>query len=305
MSTHEELSGPALLAHHAGRLHTSVGAAFPGSHAVFRGHDLHRELCGLEWVQLYAFGITGRHITPAQAELVQAMWTHTSYPDARLWNNRVAALAGNARSSASLGMVAGMAVSEATTYGGQATMLCMTFLQNALRQVQAGAALADVVWAETGRSKIYGYGRPINSNDERLPFIMALAERLGLHEQLAGLESRYGARAGLERDIADYVLTGEPRAVLAELKTAVRALGQQLRLCGLPPPLDEEALRAFYAGFSSLPCAVALRWTHVLDAGWNDGAARHHGLAMPDGSRWTCSPPRPNPKPQAPAPSKW
>eukprot|EP01032_Pedospumella_encystans_P027452 gene27452-31029_t len=44
-----------------------------------------------------------------------------------------------------------------------------------------------------------------------------------LHGQLAGLESRYGARAGLERDIADYVLTGEPRAVLAELKTAVRS----------------------------------------------------------------------------------
>jgi hypothetical protein len=103
---------------------------------------------------------------------------------------------------------------------------------------------------------------------------------------LAGLESRYGARAGLERDIAGYVLTGQPRTVPAELKTAVRALGQQLRLCGLPPPLDEEALRGFYAGFSSLPPAVALRWTQVLDAGWNDGAARHHGLAMPDGSHW-------------------
>ena len=257
MSTHEELSGPALLAHHAGRLHTSVGAAFPGSHAVFRGHDLHRELCGLEWVQLYAFGITGRHITPAQAELVQAMWTHTSYPDARLWNNRVAALAGNARSSASLGMVAGMAVSEATTYGGQATMLCMTFLQNALRQVQAGAALADVVWAETGRSKIYGYGRPINSNDERLPFIMALAERLGLHD---------GPHLALALQVEQVLLTRYPQlrmnysalhaSVIADMGMSVREL-QLLRMpifiAGMAPCVTEAAAKPERVLFAT-PC---------------------------------------------------
>lgn len=174
--------GPALLQQFAGRLRTRAGAAFPGSHAVFRGHDLHRDLRHLQWIELYAFGITGRRLSAAQAEMVQALWTHTSYPDARLWNNRVAALAGSARSSAALGLVAGMAVSEARVYGGHAGLMCMAFLQSALAQVQAGASLADVVWTETGRSKIYGYGRPINSTDERLPWIMDLARRLGLHD---------------------------------------------------------------------------------------------------------------------------
>lgn len=259
MSTqlHEVLQGPALLQHHAGRLHTKVGAAFPGSHAVFRGHDLHRDLCSLEWVQLYAYGITGRHLSAEQAELVQAMWTHTSYPDARLWNNRVAALAGNARSSASLAMVAGMAVSEATTYGGQATMLCMTFLQHALRRVQAGEALADVVWEETARSKIYGFGRPINSHDERIPFIMALAERLGLHngphlalawqvEQV--LLSRY---AQLQMNYS-----GLHAAIIADMGMSVREL-QLLRMpifiAGMAPCVVEAAEKPERVLFAT-PC---------------------------------------------------
>lgn len=255
----EVLAGPALLQHHAGQLHTKVGAAFPGSHAVFRGHDLHRELCDLQWVQLYAYGITGRHLTEAQAELVQAMWTHTSYPDARLWNNRVAALAGSARSSASLGIVAGMAVSEATTYGGQATMLCMTFLQHALRQVQAGAALADVVWAETERSKIYGFGRPINSHDERIPFIMALAERLGLHngphlalawqvEQV--LLSRYGQ--------LHMNYSGLHAAIIADMGMSVREL-QLLRMpifiAGMAPCVVEAAEKPERVLFAT-PCSA-------------------------------------------------
>ena len=34
--------GPHVLAAHADVLRTKVGAAFPGSRAVFRGHDLHK-----------------------------------------------------------------------------------------------------------------------------------------------------------------------------------------------------------------------------------------------------------------------
>ncbi|CAN7343576.1 hypothetical protein LJR289_001898 [Pseudoduganella sp. LjRoot289] len=253
------LRGPALLQHHAGRLHTKVGAAFPGSHAVFRGHDLHRELRELEWVQLYAYGITGRHLTPAQAELVQALWTHTAYPDARLWNNRVAALAGSARSSATLGMVAGMAVSEATVYGGQAALLSMSFLQNALRRVQAGEVLADVVWAETARSKIYGYGRPINSTDERLPWIMQLAERLGLHD---------GPHLALAWQVEQVLLTRYTQlrmnytalhaAIIADMGLSVREY-QLLRvpvfIAGMAPCLAEAAEKPEGVLFAT-PCSA-------------------------------------------------
>lgn len=270
------MKGPELLRHHAGRLRTQVGAAFPGSHAVFRGHDLHRELRHLDWVELYAYGVTGRRLTPAQAEMVQALWTHTSYPDARLWNNRVAALAGSTRSSATLGMVAGMAVSEATVYGGQAALLSMTFLQSALVRVQAGELLSDVVWAETQRCHIYGYGRPINSTDERLPWIMALAQRLGLHD---------GAHLKLAFEVEQVLLTRYPQlrmnytalhaALVADMGLSLREY-QLLRvpvfIAGMAPCLAEAAGKPEGVLFAT-PCSgvayagVAPRpWPAMRDA---------------------------------------
>lgn len=236
------MKGPELLRHHAGRLQTRVGAAYPGTRAVFRGHDLHRDLGQLEWIALYAFGVTGRRLTAAQAEMLQALWTHTSYPDARLWNNRAAALAASARSSPALGIAAGIVVSEATLYGGQATLLSMRFLQEALKQVQSGAALAEVVWAEQARRHIYGYGRPINSTDERLPWIMALAQRLGLDQ---------GPHVKLAFEIEAVLLQRYPRLLMnyAALHCAMVAdMGLSLR--------EFQLLRvpAFIAGMA--PCMV-------------------------------------------------
>ena len=110
------MSHPHPLQAHVGVLRTRVGGAFPGSRAVFRGHDLHQDptVRNLTWVELCAFGITGRRITRDQARVIETMWVWTSYPDARIWNNRVAALAGTTRSTPNLAISAAQAVSEAT-----------------------------------------------------------------------------------------------------------------------------------------------------------------------------------------------
>ncbi|MFC4159283.1 hypothetical protein [Chitinimonas lacunae] len=174
--------GPQRLADAAGRLRTRMGAAFPGSHALFRGHDLHAELGQLDWMALYVFGITGRQPSPQQVELLHALWVYTSYPDARLWNNRVAELAGSCRSSAALALPAAMAVSDATVYGGQAGARALDFFLRTQAALEQGASLAVLVETERRRRHLSGYGRPINSHDERIPWLLALVERLGLEQ---------------------------------------------------------------------------------------------------------------------------
>ncbi|HEY0847739.1 MAG TPA: hypothetical protein VGE12_20405 [Noviherbaspirillum sp.] len=177
------MKGPALLRQYAGRLKTEVGACYPGSHAVFRGHDLHAELRDMDWVALYVFGITGRKLSPEQIRLIHAIWVCTSYPDARLWNNRVAGLAASARSSANLGITAALAVSEATVYGGQAGLRAIDFLLRAQRRIERdGTSVAEIVAEETRVRRIYGYGRPINSTDERIPWLMELVHKIGLDQ---------------------------------------------------------------------------------------------------------------------------
>lgn len=250
--------GPELLQKHAGRLKSRVGACYPGSHAVFRGHDLHAELMHMDWVELYLFGITGRRFSREQIRLLHAIWVCTSYPDARLWNNRIAALAGSARSSANLGITAALAVSEATVYGGQAGARAMEFLLRARACVDRGVELAALVQEETRERRIYGYGRPINSSDERIPWLMDLAKRLGLHD---------GPHVRLAFDVEKLLVARHPQlrmnyaalhaALIADMGLSVREY-QLLRiptfLAGMPPGLVEAAERPEGTLFPT-PCA--------------------------------------------------
>lgn len=175
------MKGPQLLEEQVGRLVTRMGALFPGERAVFRGHDLHISLKDMDWLELYLFGITGHRFTPQQINVVQALWCYTSYPDARLWNNRVAALAGTARSTGTLGIAAALAVSEAQIYGRGVDMRASEFLTRARIQVGAGADLKELVRAELKQQRgIAGYGRPIASGDERIAPMMALVHERGL-----------------------------------------------------------------------------------------------------------------------------
>ncbi|MCE4557598.1 citrate/2-methylcitrate synthase [Pelomonas cellulosilytica] len=166
---------------HARRLRTRMGGAFVGQRAVFRGQDLHVDLADMDWMALYVFGITGQRYTPAQIRVLHAIWVYTSYPDARIWNNRVAALAGSARSSGNLGVAAALAVSEAEIYGRGIDIRAASFVQRAAQVIEAGASLDDCVRDELQRHRaIAGYGRPIAAGDERIAPILRMAEREGL-----------------------------------------------------------------------------------------------------------------------------
>lgn len=164
-----------------GRIKSRMGRFFPGERVVFRGANLHRDLKGIDWVDLFVFGITGRRFTPEQVRLLHMLWVHTSYPDARIWNNRVVALAGTARSSSTLALSAGLAVSEARIYGRGAGFETISFLIETQRRIEAGETLADCVQSQLATyGRIAGYGRPIINGDERIAPTVAMAAELGL-----------------------------------------------------------------------------------------------------------------------------
>ncbi|TAK94244.1 MAG: citryl-CoA lyase [Aquabacterium sp.] len=211
------MNGPQVLAQHTGRLRTKVGAAFPGSRAVFRGHDLHRDLKDMEWFGLVAFGITGRRVPPEQLRLLVSTWVWSSYPDARLWNNRAAALAGTARSTPNLAASAAQALSEATIYGRRNEFRAVDFFIKTRKAIESGTSLADYMEAFLkGGGRMAGYGRPISSVDERMPLTMALARELGLAD---------GPYVKLAFEIDDYMAaTGRPlRVNLGALVSAFAA----------------------------------------------------------------------------------
>ncbi len=161
---------------------TEMGGWFAGERVVFRGKDLHEELVKeLDWMGLYLFSITGCQYSDEQLKVLNAIWTYTSFPDPRLWNNQVAALAGTARSTPTLALSAAMAVSEATIYGHGPSVRAIDFLQRAQTAISEGEVLLSLIKKELReRRMIYGYGRPLFRRDERVPHLLALIESVGL-----------------------------------------------------------------------------------------------------------------------------
>jgi hypothetical protein len=197
------MSGPQTLKDSQGAWKSTMGKAFVGTRVVFRGHDLHFDLKNLDWMALYVFGITGRRLTSAQTKLLHAIWVYTSYPDPRIWNNRVAALAGTTRSTGNLAMSAGMAVSEASIYGRGIDVRAADFLIRTRKELDQGQALSACVRQELDRYRgIAGYGRPISAADERIAPMMELAQSLGLAQ---------GAHLQLAFEIERYLLQGRWR----------------------------------------------------------------------------------------------
>ena len=160
---------------------TEKGAWFPGERVVFRGKDLFHELNHLSWMALLLFGITGRILNEKQLRLLESFWTLCiSYPDPRLWNNRVAALAGTARSTATLAISGATATSEASIYGHRPIIRAIDFLFRVQAELDRGAELAALVFSELRRHRVIaGYGRPVTRTDERIAPLMTLARDLG------------------------------------------------------------------------------------------------------------------------------
>lgn len=166
-----------------GPFKTSMGAVFIGERAVFRGVDVHTAFRDAMWMELYVYGITGQRMAANQLRVLEGLWTHCSYPDGRLWNNRIAALAGTARSTSSAAIGAALAVTDAAIIGGQTIMAACDFLQRALKRRQAGEALEAIIHDERTRNRqIKGFGRTMHADkmDERLPWALYLLKREGI-----------------------------------------------------------------------------------------------------------------------------
>ncbi|MBV8656683.1 MAG: hypothetical protein JO142_02550 [Burkholderiales bacterium] len=178
------MKGPAYLKSQADQFITSVGAAFPGDYAAMHGQDLHAELMNMEWVAIYAYSITGRRPTSSETRLMNALWVVTGYPDARIWCNRVAALAGSTRSSPNLAIAAANAVAEASIYGRRNEFKAISFFLDVRRRLDEGVHLSSHIadfLASGGR--LPGYGRPLVNGDERIAPIMEVAAQENLHDR--------------------------------------------------------------------------------------------------------------------------
>jgi hypothetical protein len=180
------------------KLETTMGKAFLKERVVMRGEDLHHDLADMDWFATHLFSITGRRFSANQLELLNYIWSSTGYPDASIWPNNTAALAGSVRSTASLAMAAGLINSEATLFGGRPLKCTQDFFLRARKMQAKGKSVAEIVENEIKeRGVIFGYGRPLASVDERVPHTLLKIRALGFGE---------GACVNMALEINDYLI---------------------------------------------------------------------------------------------------
>ena len=160
---------------------TDMGKAFLSERVVLRGKDLHRELGHKDWFSLFLFAITGRELSEDQLRFLNYIWVCTSYPDPGIWPNQAAALGASARTTPSLALMAGLAISEASIYGRRPERKALDFFYRGVAALESGQTIDQIVDREIEtRGILFGYGRPLAKVDERLLHTYDLAKKLGM-----------------------------------------------------------------------------------------------------------------------------
>lgn len=252
------MRGPDFLCKHVGAVKSRMGGFVPGSHVAVRGLDLHATFGNAEWADLFFFANTGRRFSSSELRLLQSLWTYSSYPDVRLWPNRIAGLAGTARSTANLGLAAAHAACEATIFGRGPDRRAITFLRDAWQSLSNGGSIAECVRKELDTYRgIAGYGRPLTSKDERIEPTLRLAKELGLDN---------GPHLRLAFEVDDYLSKGRWRmrinqaAVAAALAADIGLTPTEYYACGFPAflagmvPCYLEALEEPEGALLPIPC---------------------------------------------------
>lgn len=163
---------------------TDKGAWFPGDKVHFRDKSLFDDFTDSSWMTLFLYGIKGEIPASNVAAMVEKIWSlTTSYPDPRLWNNRVASLAATTRSSGSLGIGAAIAVTEAKIYGTRPVYLASRFLFETQQRRSEGEELLEILLPRLKKHRyLPGFGRPITSRDERIGPLLGEMHKLQLDD---------------------------------------------------------------------------------------------------------------------------
>jgi hypothetical protein len=162
-----------------------MGGLKLGEGAIFRSKDVFSELKNWDWITMQYYCVTGRE--PSENSIKFLNWLFCicfNYADPRIWNNRVAALAGTVSSTAQLAVSACSAVSEAKIYGGSAALRAVDFLFRAEKKINAGCDLEELIRDELKQNKVvFGFGRPVSNKDERVKPALITLEELNLHNR--------------------------------------------------------------------------------------------------------------------------
>lgn len=148
------------------------------------GYDMMDDLVGkTTYMQVVILNATGRLPSRKLADWIEAVHICLSWPDPRIWCNRIGALAGSSRTSCVAASTLGVLAAESSSYGIKPLVRGVEFIQHALQQILSGIIIPEFIKEEVkkhgGKPYLMGYVRPIAKGDERIPAMERVTKDLG------------------------------------------------------------------------------------------------------------------------------
>lgn len=201
-----------------GKIVSATGGAKLGKDVMVHGVDLLNDFMqNHSYFEYLVFAITGEKPNPSFAKWMESAFLCTSWPDPRIWCNRVAAYLGDAHGSPAAAVAASALAQDSEMYGGRTALESVKFLLEAQQERKNGSTIAEVVDTRVAKTRgqflIKGYARPMVKYDERVVALREYARKLGIEE---------GPHVTLAFEIEDYILEKyEERINIAGLISAV------------------------------------------------------------------------------------
>jgi citrate synthase len=199
---------------HRGKIYSVKGGWRVGSGITTHGYSLLDEIHGRCSVfQVIIMNVTGRLPERRLADFVEGFFVCLSWPDARIWCNKMGTFSAMTRTSATAAVAAGGLAGDSKMYGPGSGPAVDAFLKSAHEYIVEGGGSVENFIDENGYrgGRLYapGFARPLAKGDERITAMRRYAQELGfepgVYEKLANqIEDHLALREGEGLNLAGY-----------------------------------------------------------------------------------------------------
>ena len=184
-----------------GQIYAHRGGWTLGEGIKTHGYSLLDDIHGkCSMFQVMIMNVTGRLPERRLADLVEGLFITLSWPDARIWCNKMGVFSAMARTSCTAAIAAGGLAGDSKMYGAGTGKSIGPFFEKAYRHIvdnnESVESFIETHCYKNGCLVAPGFARPLAKGDERIPAMRKLAKQLGYG---------VGPYAQMTQDMEDYL----------------------------------------------------------------------------------------------------